>query len=94
MGFRRKLALGWTSQGGKSRWAGSASVLPSRRLEADSGLATWRPSKLVQPLAETLAKTLALHPENLIAVGWLGIARFAWAYQASKTCRSAQITCR
>jgi len=68
MGFRRKLALGWTSQGGKSRWAGSASVLPSRRLEADSGLATWRPSKLVQPLAETLAKMLALHPENLIAV--------------------------
>jgi hypothetical protein len=51
-------------------------------------LATWLPSKLVQILAVTLAKTLpkklALHPQNLVAVGWLGIARFVWAYQVSK----------
>jgi hypothetical protein len=46
--------------------SGSLSAFTSRQLEAESGLATWPPSKLVQPLAVTLAKTLALHPQNLV----------------------------
>ena len=46
--------------------SGNLSAFTSRQLEAESGLATWPPSKLVQPLAVTLAKTLALHQQNLV----------------------------
>jgi hypothetical protein len=51
-------------------WAGSASAFNRARLEAISGLATWLPSKLVQTLLVTLAKTLDLHQRTPVAMGW------------------------
>jgi len=61
--------------GEKGRWAGSASAFNRARLEANSGLATWLPSKLVQTLVVTLAKTLDLHQRTPVAMGWRRVYR-------------------